>query len=133
MSDRRFIRVEEIHVLYDTYEHLHGNQNPTEDDLISQSYRADTPISTIGCYWQGVISSTLGADLVNIRVMNMRRRNYRYFIPSHHINGRSVTVEDLVTLCLPNLNDDPDGFTLLLVFKYVRNNYAVLPDCICNV
>ena len=124
MSDSRFIQVEQIHQLYDTYEDLY-HEDATEGDIISHDYRANTPISAIRSYWQDVVSSAVGADLVNIRVMYMRPQNYRNFIPTRRGDGRPVTVEDLVTLCLPSyLNDD--GFTLLLVFKYVRDGFTRL-------
>ena len=80
-----------------------------------------------------MVSSTVGTDLVNIRVMHLRGQNYRERVPNHHGNGRPVTIEDLTTLCFLNWNDDPDGSTLLLVLQYMRNHSAVLPDCICNV
>ena len=132
MSKRWSIKVEHIHHLYETYQQLHYNEQSSVSDLISHKYHANTSISTIRCFWQHLVSSTVGADLATIKVMYQgrdRRVQRKGVVPDRHRNGNLLTIGDLSTIA--NWNNDPD-FELWLTFDYVKDSSEVLPDCICN-
>ena len=132
MSNRWSIKVEQIHHLYETYQQLHYNEQSSVSDLISHKYHANTSISTIRCFWQHLVSSTVGADLVTIKVMYQgrdRRVQRKSVVPDRHRNSNLLTIGDLSTIA--NRNNDPD-FELWLTFDYVKNSSEILPDCICN-
>ena len=132
MSNIRFIEVSQDHELYDTLQKLLNDEGLAEDDLVSDSYPVNTPISTIRCFWQHLVSSTVGAGLVYIKVLCENGNEVRdEVVQNRHRDGRSVTIEDLAKLASPNWRNDP-SFVLRLTFEYVKNTPAVLPDCICN-
>ena len=132
MSERSYIRVEQTHELYDTYQQLNNNQNPTNSANISYNYDANTRISTIRCFWQNLVSSIAGANLVNIKVFSWRS-NREHVVQDSLEDGRPVTIENLVTFTLLYWRNDPDDFEIFMTFEYVMNNSEVLPVCICNV
>ena len=132
MSERSYIRVEQTHELYDTYQQLNNNQNPTNSANISYNYDANTRISTIRCFWQNLVSSIAGANLVNIKVFSWRS-NREHVVQDSLKDGRPVTIENLVTFTLLYWRNDPDDFEIFMTFEYVMNNSEVLPVCICNV
>ena len=130
--NRRTIQTAQNHEIYDTHQQLQNGDLTDEDDVM-YSYRVNTPISEIRCYWQGIASSTVGADLVNIKVMYMRGHEYRdEVVQDRHRDGRPVTIEDLARIDSPNWNNNPD-FSLGLAFEYVKNRLVVEPVCICNM
>ena len=75
-------------------------------------------------FWH-VVSSF--ADLVNTKVMYLRGRNCygEAAVQDRHNDGTHATIADLKTFSLPLWNGNPDGFTLMLVFEYVKNSSAV--------
>ena len=67
-----------------------------------------------------------------IKVLCERGNEFRdEVVQNRHRDGRSVTIEDLAKLAFPNWRNDP-SIVFRLTFEYVKNNPAVLPDCICN-
>ena len=134
MSRIRTVRVEQLHIQYETHRQLLNHRRPTEYEAITYNYRVNTPISTIRCYWQHMVSSIAGTDLVNIEVSCPGRSGVPVLevVPNRHRGVIPITVGDLATIVQPDWNNDP-GFRLVLRFNYVRNNLAILPDCICNM
>ena len=125
MSNMRIIEVAQEHKLYDTLQQLENDEDPTEDDLVFHNYRINTPISTIRCFWQHMVSSIAGADLVNIKVMYQRVNEFGdEVVQDRHRDGRFVTIEDLATFSFPNCRNDP-SFELCLTFEYVRNDFEI--------
>ena len=120
--NRSFIQTEQDHDLYHTHEQLQNRDLREDDtDTVMYSYLFNTPIFEIRFYWQGIVSSIVGANLVNIKVIYLRGDELiDEVVQNHHRDGRHVTIEDLARLDSPNWNDDPD-FTVGLVFEYVRN------------
>ena len=131
MSRIRSVRVEQLHIQYETHRQLLNHRRPTEYEAITYNYRVNTQISTIRCYWQHMVSSIAGADLVNIKVRCPGRQPVWEVVPNRHRGVIPITVGDLATIVQPDWNNDPN-FRLVMKFYYV-NNLAILPDCICNM
>ena len=130
MSDIRTVRVVESHCRWETYSQLLNHRRSTVSDRMINSYPANTPISTIRCFWQHLVSSTVGADLVNIKVFNHRGSGEFEVVPNRHRGVVPITIGDLETCVNPHWNNN---FSLALKFEYVGNSPAILPDCICDM
>ena len=69
MNNRARIRIQVSlgHYLYQSNRHLENNDHTTFDD-VDHTYDANTQITTVRCFWQHIVSSTVGANLVSIKV-----------------------------------------------------------------
>ena len=133
---RRRIQVGQRHYLFRSTRHVESVQYFTYDD-VEHYYDVNTPIATVRCFWQHVVSSTVPANLVNIRLDYSDYEDGEYFdfvenVTDRHTDGAPVTVGYLAGLGTPNVDYDPD-YRLLLCFDYVVGNVDNEPHCICNL
>ena len=133
---RRRVQVTEDHYLYQSNQHLENNNHTAYDD-VDHTYDANTSIATVRCFWQHIVSSTVGANLVNIRVIYKEEENGLEFISDenvmdHYRDGTPVTIGYLAGLGTYNINNTPD-FLLQLSFEYVMGNVVDEPHCICSL
>ena len=133
---RRRIRVNQEHILYQSNQHLENNDYIAFDD-VEHLYDANTQIATVRCFWQHIVSSTVGADLVNIKVGYTEFRGGRdvatsEIVEDRHRDGTPVTIGYLASLGIYNVNNDPN-YLRLLNFKYAMGNVVDEPHCICNL
>ena len=133
---RRRIYVTEDHYLYQSNQHLENNDRTAEDE-VGHIYDVNTSIATVRCFWQHIVSSTVGADLVNIKVGYSEIRGGRdvgtsEVVMDRHRDGTPVTIGYLAGLGTYNVNNTPNYF-LHLNFKYVMGNVVDEPHCICNL
>ena len=135
---RRRIRVTEDHYLYQSSQHLDDENNDyIAFDEVDYYYDANTSIATVRCFWQHIVSSTVNANLVNIKVGYTEEVNgvQSFFVENvmdRHRDGTPVTIGYLAGLGLYNINNNPD-FSLLLSFNCVVGNVVDEPRCICNL
>ena len=132
---RRRIPVFQGHYLFQSSRHLE-NHDPIAFDNFEHFYDANTQIATVRCFWQHIVSSTVGANLVNIKVGYMEFRGGRDVATSEvvmdrHRDGTPVTIGYLAGLGMNNVNNNADYF-LYLSFKYVMGNVVNEPHCICS-
>ena len=133
---RRRIIVSQEHYLYQSSQHLENDDYTASDD-VHLLYDANTQIATVRCFWQHIVSSTVGADLVNIKVGYQEIRGGRdvgtsEVVMDRHRDGTPVTIGYLAGLGTYNINNTPD-FLLQLSFEYVMGNVVDEPHCICNL
>ena len=134
---RRRIRVIQDHYLYQSSQHLENNDY-TSFDYVDHIYDANTPIATVRCFWQHIVSSTVGANLVNIQITSNETEDDEDtddtddIVEDRHRDGTPVTIGYLASLGMNNVNNTPN-FSLLLVFNYVVGNVVDHPPCICNL
>ena len=133
---RRRVQVTEDHYLYQSNQHLENNNHTAYDD-VDHTYDANTSIATVRCFWQHIVSSTVGANLVKIRVIyNAENDNgesiFDENVMDHYRDGTPVTIGYLAGLGMNNVHNDPD-FSLFLFFVYVMDNVVDEPHCICNL
>ena len=133
---RRSIPVTQDHYLYQSNRHLENNDY-TAFDEVDHIYDANTSIATVRCFWQHIVSSTVGADLVKIRVIYQVENDngesiFDETVMDHHRDGTPVTIGYLAGLGMNNVNNTPN-FSLLLWFDYVVGNVVDEPHCICTL
>ena len=131
---RRRILVSQSHCLYESNRHLRNNDHTAFGD-VEHYYDVNTPIATVRCFWQHIVSSIRGANLVNIRVYYMEGLD-NFFdekVMDRHRDGTLVTIRYLAGLNMYNINNNPiDDCTLNLIFQYVVGNVVDQPPhCIC--
>ena len=130
---RRRIIVSQEHYLYQSSQHLENNDY-TSFDYVDHIYDANTPIATVRCFWQHIVSSTVGANLVNIQigfkeeVNGVQRIFVRNVMDRHRDDGTPVTIGHLA-----GLGNNTPNFLLLLWFDYIVYNVVDEPHCICNL
>ena len=71
MNDIRSILVEQHHELFDSHQQLQNGGAPTESDDVFYRYPINTPVEEIRSYYNHVVSSIMGADLVCIEILYM--------------------------------------------------------------
>ena len=131
---RRRIEVGQEHVLYQSSRHLE-NHDPIAFDNFDHFYDANTPIATVRCFWQHIVSSTVGANLVNIiypEPENGLETDGYVNVLDRHRDGTPVTVGYLAGLGTFEIDDEHPDYFLFLYFKYVMGNVVDEPHCICN-
>ena len=134
---RRRIEVGQEHILYQSNRHLE-NHDPMAFDNFDHFYDANTPIATVRCFWQHIVSSTVGANLVNIQITSNEYEDDEDtddtddIVEDRHSDGTPVTIGYLAGLGTRNINNDPD-FSIFLFFVYVMDNVVDEPHCICNL
>ena len=131
---RRRIQVGQEHILYQSNRHLE-NHDPIAFDNFDHFYDANTQIATVRCFWQHIVSSTVGANLVRIRVTEDNDNGECIFdenVMDHHRDGTPVTIGYLAGLGMNNINNTPN-FSLPLSFEYVMGNVVDEPHCICSL
>ena len=130
---RRRIQVTEEHHLYQSNQHLEDNDHIAFDE-VEHIHDANTPIATVRCFWQHIVSSTVGANLVNIQigfkeeVNGVQRIFVRNVMDRHRDDGTPVTIGHLA-----GLGNNTPNFLLLLWFDYIVCNVVDEPHCICNL
>ena len=93
-----------MYYLYQSTQHTENVEYFTYDNT-EHIYDANAPIATVRCFWQHIVSSTVGANLVNIQVCYTEEENCEevYFdenILDHHSDGNPVTVGYLARLII---------------------------------
>ena len=133
---RSRIQVTGYHYLYQSNQHFENDDHSACDEL-EHFYDANTSIATVRCFWQHIVSSTVGANLVKIRVIyNAENDNgesiFDETVMDHHRDGTPVTIGYLAGLGMNNVNNTPN-FSLPLSFEYVMGNVVDEPHCICSL
>ena len=138
MNNQDLDRIQAIqdHYLYQSSQHLENNDETACDD-VDHTYDANTSIATVRCFWQHIVSSTVGANLVKIRVIyNAENDNgesiFGETVRDHHRDGTPVTIGYLAGLGMNNVINTPN-FSLPLSFEYVMGNVVDEPHCICSL
>ena len=134
MNNQARRRVKVAHYLFQSNQHLE-NFNDTAYDDTEHFYDVNTSIATVRCFWQHIVSSTVGANLVKIRVIYRESEDDEVtdeIVEDRHSDGTPVTIGYLAGLGMNNDHNDPD-FLLQLSFEYVMGNVVEEPHCICNL
>ena len=132
---RRRVQIIQEHYLYQSNQLLEDNDHTSFDD-VNYTYDTNTQIATVRCFWQHIVSSTVGANLVNIcypEAENGLETEDFVNVMDRHSDGTPVTVGYLAGLGTYDVNDEHPDFFLHLNFKYVMGNVVDEPHCICNL
>ena len=106
---RRRVQITQGHYLYQSNQHLENN-NHTAFDEVDHTYDTNTQIATVRCFWQHIVSSTVGANLVRIRVTEDNDNGECIFdktVMDHHRDGTPVIIGYLAGLGRNNININP--------------------------
>ena len=132
MNNQARRRVQFNHYLFQSNQHLE-NYNRTAYDCTEHFYDANTPIATVRCFWQHIVSSTVGADLVNIHVFFTEVEGWSdsdVLVQNRHRDVTPVTIGYLAGQGVNNINNNPD-FRLRLRFDYFIGIVVNDFHCIC--
>ena len=132
----RRVQVSQDHYLYLSNRHIESCLYVAYDD-VEHYYDVNTPIATVRCFWQHIVSSTRGANLVNVRVYYTEDRDgedvdTHEVVVDHSSDGTPVTIGSLAGLGVHHINNTPD-YRLQLTFEYVVGNVVDQSHCICNL
>ena len=133
MNNQARRRIKVTHYLFQSNQHLENFDDTAYDDT-EHFYDVNTSIATVRCFWQHIVSSTVGANLMNIRVYyseSVDDEDTVEIVEDRHRDGTPVTIGYLAGLDVFNSYDTP-YFRLFLLFDYIMGEVVNEPHCICN-